>query len=152
MTRQTGSFNAASVSREFQTTFLLCDCNLLWLLRWVKERSIAVKSTKCSYPQALQGQPFTSRPEVFTCGMAWARPARRAASLTPSVEAKLCVLLQPVVEQQQQIRGRLLRTLLLVCRRSRLISSASITASSCTFKLTCHSGRDPPPNPNGTQT
>lgn len=75
MTRQTGSFNAAFVSREFQTTFLLCDCNLLWLLRWIKERSIAVKSTKCSYPQSLQGQLFTYRPELFTCGMAWARPS-----------------------------------------------------------------------------
>lgn len=86
MTGQSGSFNAAFVSREFQTTFLLCDCNLLWLLRWIRERSIAVKSTKCSYPQSLQGQLFTSRPERFTCGMAWAR----RASLTPSVGATLC--------------------------------------------------------------
>lgn len=70
MRRQSGPFNAAFVPREFQTTFLLCDCNLLWLLRWIKERSVAVRSTKCSYPQSLQGQPFPSRPELFTCGMA----------------------------------------------------------------------------------
>lgn len=67
------------------------------------------------------------------------------------------MLLQPLVEQQQQIRGRLLGTPLLVCPRSHLISLASITESSCTFKLTCHSGRDPPPphppppRPNRTQ-
>ncbi|KAK2863206.1 hypothetical protein Q5P01_002739 [Channa striata] len=35
---------------EFQTPYLLCDCNLLWLLRWTKEKNIAVKNTKCSYP------------------------------------------------------------------------------------------------------
>uniref|UniRef100_A0A7N6B2N6 Adhesion G protein-coupled receptor A3 n=1 Tax=Anabas testudineus TaxID=64144 RepID=A0A7N6B2N6_ANATE len=40
---------------EFQTPYLLCDCNLLWLLRWIKEKNIVVKNTKCSYPQSLQG-------------------------------------------------------------------------------------------------
>lgn len=58
----------AFVDREFQTPYLLCDCNLLWLLRWIKERNIAVKSTRCSYPQSLQGQFITSKPELFTCG------------------------------------------------------------------------------------
>lgn len=62
-------FSFVLLSREFQTPFLLCDCNLLWLLRWVKDRSVAVKSTKCSYPQSLQGQLVTSlRPELLTCG------------------------------------------------------------------------------------
>lgn len=55
--------------RDFQTPYLLCDCNLLWLLRWIKERNIAVKNTKCSFPQSLQGQFITSiRPELLTCG------------------------------------------------------------------------------------
>lgn len=57
------------VRREFQTPYLLCDCNLLWLLRWIKEKSIVVKNTKCSYPQSLQGQPVTSSNlEHLTCG------------------------------------------------------------------------------------
>lgn len=57
------------IRREFQTPYLLCDCNLLWLLRWIKERSITVKNTKCSFPQSLQGQLITSiKPELFTCG------------------------------------------------------------------------------------
>ncbi|TWW63164.1 Adhesion G protein-coupled receptor A3 G-protein coupled receptor 125 [Takifugu flavidus] len=68
-------------SLEFQTAFLLCDCNLLWLLRWIKERSVAVKSTKCSYPQSLQGQLFTSRPELFTCDAPLELPSFQ---LTPS--------------------------------------------------------------------
>lgn len=55
--------------REFQTPYLLCDCNLLWLLRWIKDRNVFVKNTKCSYPQSLQGQLITSlRPELLTCG------------------------------------------------------------------------------------
>lgn len=58
-----------SFFREFQTPNLLCDCNLQWLLRWLKERNIVVKNTKCSYPQSLQGQYITSiRPELLTCG------------------------------------------------------------------------------------
>lgn len=56
------------VDREFQTPYLLCDCNLVWLLRWIKERNVAVKSTGCSYPQSLQGQLITSKTELFTCG------------------------------------------------------------------------------------
>lgn len=57
------------VHREFQTPYLLCDCNLLWLLRWIKERNIVVKNTKCSYPQSLKGQLITSiKPELLTCG------------------------------------------------------------------------------------
>uniref|UniRef100_A0A8D0AH60 Adhesion G protein-coupled receptor A3 n=1 Tax=Sander lucioperca TaxID=283035 RepID=A0A8D0AH60_SANLU len=56
-------------SLEFQTPYLLCDCNLLWLLRWIKDRNIAVKNTKCAFPQSLQGQLITSiRPELLTCG------------------------------------------------------------------------------------
>uniref|UniRef100_A0A8C7ZA85 Adhesion G protein-coupled receptor A3 n=1 Tax=Oryzias sinensis TaxID=183150 RepID=A0A8C7ZA85_9TELE len=54
-------------SLEFQTPYLLCDCNLLWLLRWIKDRNISVKNTKCSYPQSLQGQLVTSvGPGLFT--------------------------------------------------------------------------------------
>ncbi|CAL1591180.1 unnamed protein product [Knipowitschia caucasica] len=55
-------------SLEFQTPYLLCDCNLSWLLRWIKDRNIGVKNTKCSYPQSLQGEsvPLLS-PELLTC-------------------------------------------------------------------------------------
>uniref|UniRef100_A0A1A7X072 G protein-coupled receptor 125 n=1 Tax=Iconisemion striatum TaxID=60296 RepID=A0A1A7X072_9TELE len=67
---------------EFQTPYLLCDCNLLWLLRWIKERNIAVKNTKCSYPQSLQGQLVTSlRPERLTCDAPLELPSFQ---LTPS--------------------------------------------------------------------
>uniref|UniRef100_A0A7N6BJ89 Adhesion G protein-coupled receptor A3 n=1 Tax=Anabas testudineus TaxID=64144 RepID=A0A7N6BJ89_ANATE len=44
---------------EFQTPYLLCDCNLLWLLRWIKEKNIVVKNTKCSYPQSLQADSLS---------------------------------------------------------------------------------------------
>lgn len=58
-----------SISRDFKTPYLLCDCNLLWLLRWIRDRKISVRNTECSYPQSLQGQSVTSiRPELFTCG------------------------------------------------------------------------------------
>ncbi|XP_067379687.1 adhesion G protein-coupled receptor A3 isoform X2 [Channa argus] len=67
---------------EFQTPYLLCDCNLLWLLRWTKEKNIAVKNTKCSYPQSLQGQLITSiRPELLTCDAPLELPSFQ---LTPS--------------------------------------------------------------------
>ncbi|XP_028285195.1 adhesion G protein-coupled receptor A3 [Parambassis ranga] len=67
---------------EFQTPYLLCDCNLLWLLRWVKYRNIAVKNTKCSYPQSLQGQLITSiKPELLTCDAPLELPSFQ---LTPS--------------------------------------------------------------------
>ncbi|XP_020779557.1 adhesion G protein-coupled receptor A3 [Boleophthalmus pectinirostris] len=69
-------------SLEFQTPYLLCDCNLLWLLRWIKERNIVVKNTKCSYPQSLQGQIITSiRPELLTCDAPLELPSFQ---LTPS--------------------------------------------------------------------
>ncbi|CAJ1086319.1 adhesion G protein-coupled receptor A3 isoform X1 [Xyrichtys novacula] len=69
-------------SLEFQTPYLLCDCNLLWLLRWIKERNITVKNTKCSYPQSLQGQLVTSlRPELLTCDAPLELPSFQ---LTPS--------------------------------------------------------------------
>lgn len=67
---------------EFQTPYLLCDCNLLWLLRWIKERNISVKNTKCSYPQSLHGQLITSlRPELLTCDAPLELPSFQ---LTPS--------------------------------------------------------------------
>uniref|UniRef100_A0A8D0AE57 Adhesion G protein-coupled receptor A3 n=1 Tax=Sander lucioperca TaxID=283035 RepID=A0A8D0AE57_SANLU len=69
-------------SLEFQTPYLLCDCNLLWLLRWIKDRNIAVKNTKCAFPQSLQGQLITSiRPELLTCDAPLELPSFQ---LTPS--------------------------------------------------------------------
>ncbi|KAM4714464.1 adhesion G protein-coupled receptor A3 [Anableps anableps] len=67
---------------EFQTPYLLCDCNLLWLLRWIKDHNVSVKNTKCSYPQSLQGQLITSlRPELLTCDAPLELPSFQ---LTPS--------------------------------------------------------------------
>ncbi|XP_044131472.1 adhesion G protein-coupled receptor A3-like [Bufo gargarizans] len=55
-------------SLEFQTEYLLCDCNLLWMLQWVKAKNITVRETKCSYPKSLQGQAVTAvKPEQLTC-------------------------------------------------------------------------------------
>nr|XP_033465928.1 adhesion G protein-coupled receptor A3 [Epinephelus lanceolatus] len=79
-----GTFDslASLKSLEFQTPYLLCDCNLLWLLRWIKERNIMVKNTKCSFPQSLQGQFITSiRPELLTCDAPLELPSFQ---LTPS--------------------------------------------------------------------
>ncbi|XP_036452393.1 adhesion G protein-coupled receptor A3-like [Colossoma macropomum] len=53
---------------EFQSPYLLCDCNLQWLVRWIKEKGVGVKDTRCSYPRSLQGQLITSlMPETLTC-------------------------------------------------------------------------------------
>ncbi|XP_069833564.1 adhesion G protein-coupled receptor A3 [Dendropsophus ebraccatus] len=55
-------------SLEFQTEYLLCDCNLMWMLWWIKAKNITVRETKCSYPKSLQGQPITAvKPEQLTC-------------------------------------------------------------------------------------
>ncbi|RVE60640.1 hypothetical protein OJAV_G00182960 [Oryzias javanicus] len=69
-------------SLEFQTPYLLCDCSLPWLLRWIKDRNISVKNTKCSYPQSLQGQLVTSmEPGMLTCDAPLELPSFQ---LTPS--------------------------------------------------------------------
>ncbi|XP_062849628.1 adhesion G protein-coupled receptor A3-like [Trichomycterus rosablanca] len=53
---------------EFQSPYLLCDCNLQWLVRWIKEKEISVRDTYCAYPRSLQGQPINSlKPEKLTC-------------------------------------------------------------------------------------
>lgn len=58
-----------SCYREFQTEYLLCDCNILWMHRWVKERNITVRDTRCVYPKSLQAQPVTGvKQELLTCG------------------------------------------------------------------------------------
>uniref|UniRef100_F6WDX1 Adhesion G protein-coupled receptor A3 n=2 Tax=Ornithorhynchus anatinus TaxID=9258 RepID=F6WDX1_ORNAN len=55
-------------SLEFQTEYLLCDCNILWMHRWVKERNITVRETRCAYPKSLQAQPVTGvKQELLTC-------------------------------------------------------------------------------------
>ncbi|KAM9717322.1 adhesion G protein-coupled receptor A3 [Menidia menidia] len=67
---------------EFQTPYLLCDCNLQWLLRWIKDRNIVVKNTKCAYPQSYQGRLITSiKPEALTCDAPLELPSFQ---LTPS--------------------------------------------------------------------
>uniref|UniRef100_A0A5F4VT94 Adhesion G protein-coupled receptor A3 n=1 Tax=Callithrix jacchus TaxID=9483 RepID=A0A5F4VT94_CALJA len=56
-------------SLEFQTEYLLCDCNILWMHRWVKERNVTVRDTRCVYPKSLQAQPVTGvKQELLTCG------------------------------------------------------------------------------------
>ncbi|XP_063777748.1 adhesion G protein-coupled receptor A3 [Pseudophryne corroboree] len=65
-----GTFSnlVALKSLEFQTDYLLCDCNLLWMAGWIKAKNITVRETKCSYPKALQGQPVTAvKVEQLTC-------------------------------------------------------------------------------------
>uniref|UniRef100_A0A673W833 Adhesion G protein-coupled receptor A3 n=1 Tax=Salmo trutta TaxID=8032 RepID=A0A673W833_SALTR len=70
------------VRLEFQTPYLLCDCNLLWLLHWINDNNVGVKDTSCSYPRSLQGQLVTStKPELFTCDAPLELPSFQ---LTPS--------------------------------------------------------------------
>uniref|UniRef100_A0A4W5QW86 Adhesion G protein-coupled receptor A3 n=1 Tax=Hucho hucho TaxID=62062 RepID=A0A4W5QW86_9TELE len=70
------------VRLEFQTPYLLCDCNLLWLLHWINDHNVGVKDTSCSYPRSLQGQLITStKPELFTCDAPLELPSFQ---LTPS--------------------------------------------------------------------
>ncbi|KAM4706918.1 adhesion G protein-coupled receptor A3 [Discoglossus pictus] len=55
-------------SIDFKTDFLLCDCNLLWIFRWIKERNITSRETSCAYPKTLQGQLITDvKQEQLTC-------------------------------------------------------------------------------------
>ncbi|KAF1565349.1 UNVERIFIED_CONTAM: Adhesion G protein-coupled receptor A3, partial [Eudyptes pachyrhynchus] len=55
-------------SLEFQTDYLLCDCNILWMHQWLKERNITVRETKCAYPKSLQSQSVTGvKQELLTC-------------------------------------------------------------------------------------
>lgn len=61
--------HAVCIFRECVSPYLLCDCNLQWLVVWIKEKAIGVKETRCSFPRSLQGELITSlRPETLTCG------------------------------------------------------------------------------------
>lgn len=69
--------------REFQTEYLLCDCNILWMHRWVKERNITVRDTRCVYPKSLQAQPVTGvKQELLTCGKGEGKTGERSPSFT----------------------------------------------------------------------
>ncbi|KAI2662151.1 Adhesion G protein-coupled receptor A3 [Labeo rohita] len=62
------SLKLCATRQEFDSPYLLCDCNLQWLVVWIKEKAIGVKETRCSFPRSLQGQMITSlRPETLTC-------------------------------------------------------------------------------------
>ncbi|XP_060712720.1 adhesion G protein-coupled receptor A2 isoform X2 [Hemiscyllium ocellatum] len=44
---------------DFNTEFLICDCNMRWVLNWQQRRLVRVsKDTLCAYPRALRRQPF----------------------------------------------------------------------------------------------
>ncbi|XP_060044257.1 adhesion G protein-coupled receptor A3 isoform X3 [Erinaceus europaeus] len=65
-----GAFRGLSSLKrlEFQTEYLLCDCNILWVHRWVRERNITVRDTRCVHPKSLQAQPVTGvKQELLTC-------------------------------------------------------------------------------------
>lgn len=68
LSQGTFDYLASLRSLEFQTEYLLCDCNILWMHRWVKERNITVRDTRCVYPKSLQAQPVTGvKQELLTC-------------------------------------------------------------------------------------
>uniref|UniRef100_A0ACB8E6T7 Adhesion G protein-coupled receptor A3 n=1 Tax=Sphaerodactylus townsendi TaxID=933632 RepID=A0ACB8E6T7_9SAUR len=55
-------------SLEFQTDYLLCDCNMLWMQQWLQDRNITVRETRCAFPKSLQTQLVTSvKQELLTC-------------------------------------------------------------------------------------
>ncbi|XP_030047095.1 adhesion G protein-coupled receptor A3 [Microcaecilia unicolor] len=69
-------------SLEFQTDYFLCDCNILWLFQWIKERNVTVRETKCTYPKSLQDQLVTGIGQEFlTCEPPLELPS---FSMTPS--------------------------------------------------------------------
>ncbi|XP_066495904.1 adhesion G protein-coupled receptor A2 isoform X2 [Tiliqua scincoides] len=44
---------------DFATEYLTCDCNLLWVLSWTKNRSVQIADkTLCAYPSTLHGKPL----------------------------------------------------------------------------------------------
>ncbi|XP_054855198.1 adhesion G protein-coupled receptor A3 isoform X1 [Eublepharis macularius] len=55
-------------SLEFQTDYLLCDCNMLWMQQWLQDRNITVRETRCAFPKSLQAQLVLSvKQELMTC-------------------------------------------------------------------------------------
>ncbi|XP_039191839.1 adhesion G protein-coupled receptor A3 isoform X1 [Crotalus tigris] len=67
---------------EFQTDYLLCDCNMLWMQQWLQERNITVRDTRCAYPKSLQAQPILSvKQGLLTCDPPLELPS---FSMTPS--------------------------------------------------------------------
>ncbi|XP_059497125.1 adhesion G protein-coupled receptor A2-like isoform X2 [Stegostoma tigrinum] len=44
---------------DFNSEFLICDCNMRWMLNWQQRRLVRIsKDTLCAYPRALRRQPF----------------------------------------------------------------------------------------------
>ncbi|XP_041066357.1 adhesion G protein-coupled receptor A2-like [Carcharodon carcharias] len=42
---------------DFNTEFLICDCNMRWVLNWKKNSSVRItEETICAYPKTLRGQ------------------------------------------------------------------------------------------------
>ncbi|XP_060102207.1 adhesion G protein-coupled receptor A3 isoform X1 [Heteronotia binoei] len=55
-------------SLEFQTDYLLCDCNMLWMQQWLQDRNITVRETRCAFPKSLHAQLVVSvKQELLTC-------------------------------------------------------------------------------------
>ncbi|XP_062913303.1 adhesion G protein-coupled receptor A2 [Mobula hypostoma] len=44
---------------DFNTEYLVCDCNVLWVLNWERRKSVRIsEETLCAFPKALSGKPF----------------------------------------------------------------------------------------------
>ncbi|XP_051896881.1 adhesion G protein-coupled receptor A2-like isoform X2 [Pristis pectinata] len=44
---------------DFNTEYLVCDCNMLWVLNWERNSSVRIsEETLCAFPKALRGKPF----------------------------------------------------------------------------------------------
>ncbi|GCB81524.1 hypothetical protein scyTo_0023002, partial [Scyliorhinus torazame] len=44
---------------DFNSEFLICDCNMRWVLNWKKNTSVRItEETVCAYPKTLKGQLF----------------------------------------------------------------------------------------------
>ncbi len=44
--------------RDFQSNYLMCDCHLSWVVKWIKETNVRVNSdTKCAVPKDMKDRP-----------------------------------------------------------------------------------------------
>ena len=45
-----------SISSEFQSDYLRCDCHLQWIVKWAKDKKVKIdSSTVCAVPKELKG-------------------------------------------------------------------------------------------------
>lgn len=79
-----------SLSRNFNSDYLSCDCGLRWVPGFFRSSSARLgDETLCAYPKSLKGKPLRGlRESQLNCGECLARMTHERGSFTTLVQEK----------------------------------------------------------------